>query len=345
MNRHYLRAPASGWSFKLLGALAGMAWGAVVAGLATVFGRLRGKPTHPAWSFVVEWIVGTLRRALAGGLRSLEVARLVPPSAIPSTHSGRVGHGHGVIAGRPFESFTPQGWTDDGATCLYLHGGGYVTCSPATHRGLVAEIAAATGLRCISLDYRLAPEHPYPAAVQDSDDAMQALIDAGASASNIWIGGDSAGGGLALATMLRRRERGADLPRGALLLSPWVDLLGTGETVLSNARYDYLPAPLLRTFASYYHGDADPRLPELSPVHADLHGLPPLLVVTGGAELFASENRELVANAQRDGVHVQHLQADAMVHVYPAVLPFARQTRDAMRAIATFVADHTIVRQ
>ena len=337
MPSHYLRAPQNGWTGKLLWGLLRMAFNVCIALFQVVVGRLRRRPLHPAWSVQVEVIVRTLRISVAEGLQSLEVARLAPLGALPPGLRKRVQHGHGTLAGREYESFTPHDWQEQGKTCLYLHGGGYVTCSPATHRMLVAQIAVETGLRCISLDYRLAPENPFPAALEDADAAFDALLATGVRPSRLWIGGDSAGGGLSLATMLRRRDRGAVLPAGAILLSPWVDLSGRGASVQSNEPYDYLPAKLLHTFAGYYYGDQDPDLPEISPIQADLTGLSPLLMLTGDAELLLSENIELASRAREAGVHIEHVVAESMVHVYPAVLPFVADSKRAFAHMNSFV--------
>lgn len=332
-----MRAPASGWTRKLIWPAIRMAWWATVGMAATLWGRLTGNRAHPRWSMLVEWVARTLKIAVRAGLGSMEVVRLLPPSMVPPALRGEVVHGHGELAGMPFESFSPIGWTETGKTCLYLHGGGYVTCAPATHRGFIAELAVHTGMRCIAIDYRLAPEDPYPCALDDANRAIEALATEGVATGDLWVGGDSAGGGLTLAVMLRRRSLGQSQPAGGIVLSPWVDLKGSGETIVTNAKYDYLPVPLLHTFSDYYRGQEAIDHPEVSPMYAELSGLPPLLMLTGGAEVFASENRTFAANARRDGVSIEHHEEPDMIHVYPAVLPFTPQARAALSRIGAFV--------
>ena len=331
------RPPKRGWSLQLVLSMTRLSANMAVAAVITLVERLRGRHLHAKWSLLYETIVRGFRRSMTADLEMPQTARLLPPSYVPVVLRAKVRHRYGEIAGRPFESFTPRNWPDDGLVCLYLHGGAYVFGSPATHRMVVSQIAAVTGMRCIALDYRLAPEDPYPAAVKDADAALDALVADGVSLQRIWVAGDSAGGGLALSTMLRRRDSAKGLPRGAVLLSPWVDLTGSGASVVDNAPYDYLPAHLLTTYAGYYRGDESATLPGVSPLRADLKGLPPLLVVTGGVELLVSENRQLVAHATECGVDVQYLEAEAMIHVYPAIVPFAKESRDALFSIKSFI--------
>lgn len=220
---------------------------------------------------------------------------------------------------------------------LYVHGGGYVLCSPATHRELVARLALASGARCYSIDYRLAPEHAFPAALDDVLAAYRALQERGEPAEQIVLAGDSAGGGLCLAAMVRMRDSGLALPRAAALLSPWVDLAVQGESVATNAPYDYLRRELLeRCAAEYLHG-ASPREPLASPLYADLSRLPPLLVHSGSVEALLTENRELVERARAAGVSVVHTVFEGMFHAFHGFSAFVPEARAAIRSVADFV--------
>lgn len=164
-------------------------------------------------------------------------------------------------------------------TVLYLHGGGYYFCSPKSHRSLVFQLAVLTGARTFSLAYRLAPEHPFPAALDDALAAYRHLIASGAPPGSVVIAGDSAGGGLALATLVALRDAGDPLPAAALLFSPWTDLAATGATLATNDGADpmFRGAAVARA-ARFYVGGADPRHPYVSPLYADFTGLPPLLI-------------------------------------------------------------------
>src|SRR5690606_28741055 len=174
---------------------------------------------------------------------------------------------------------------------FYLHGGAYVFGSSRSHAPLLARLARITGSRVLAVDYRLAPEHPCPAALDDALTAWRWLIDQGAQVQQVTIAGDSAGGGLSLSTMLALRDRDRPLPGRAVLLSPWTDLALTGET-LARARHDYLPGlEHLRTFAGHYHGELSPSDARVSPLYAsDLSGLPPTLLLAGGEEAILDDS-------------------------------------------------------
>jgi acetyl esterase/lipase len=235
----------------------------------------------------------------------------------------------------------PEHWGPNGPTLLYLHGGGYGVGSPGTHRDLVGRLASQSQVRCVSLDYRLAPEHPFPAAVDDAVSAYRALIDEGVSPAHLTMGGDSAGGGLTLATLQRLRDSGDPLPAAILLLSPWVDLTCQGESILDNADRCYLSRAVLNTFASHYHQDLDPECPLISPLYADLRGFPPMLILTGDAEALYSENLALAARAREHGVDVTLHVGEGMVHVWPALTTFLAEGRPAMTAMADFLRPYS----
>lgn len=225
---------------------------------------------------------------------------------------------------------------------FYLHGGAYVFGSPRSHAPLLARLARVTRARVLAVDYRLAPEHPCPAALDDALAAWQWLVDQpggrGVQPENITIAGDSAGGGLSLSTLLALRDRDRPLPGRALLLSPWTDLALTGETI-ARARHDYLPDPEhLREFAAHYHGELDPRDPRVSPLYAsDLAGLPPISILAGAEEAIlddATRMHERLREAKvRSELHVEPHE----VHVYPMFASVSRRGQDGIRRIARFV--------
>ena len=233
------------------------------------------------------------------------------------------------IGGIGGEWLLGAGASDD--TLLYLHGGAYALCSPATHRQITGGFARR-GFRVFAPDYRLAPDHPYPAALDDAVAAYRGLLAAGLSPSRIAVAGESAGGGLALALLVRLRDEGVALPAAAALFSPWADLSLTGESLRTNEALDPLfHARHAAWVASLYVGEADPRDPHVSPVYADLAGLPPLLLHVGDTEIILDDSRRIAARAREAGVRLSFSVWRDVVHgwqLLPAILPEARRSLD-----------------
>lgn len=202
---------------------------------------------------------------------------------------------------------------------LYLHGGAYVVGSAQGYRGLAAELGRAAGMKVHAIDYRLAPEHPCPAAVEDAMAAYAALLDQGIAPGRIVIAGDSAGGGLTLATLVKLRDEGRPLPAAGLLLSPWADLACEGTSIEGKAAEDpSLTGAALRITAGHYLNGADPRTPLASPIHADLTGLPPLFIQVGSAEILLDDAVRVAQFAGAAGVSVRLDIWPNMVHVWHA---------------------------
>jgi acetyl esterase/lipase len=238
---------------------------------------------------------------------------------------------------RPAEWLTPPGVRTDAAV-LYLHGGGYAIGSPRSHRHLVAAIARAAGTRALSLDYRLAPEHPFPAAVEDAVAAYRWLLDQRIAPGRIVIGGDSAGGGLTVATLLALRDRGVPLPAGGVCISPWVDLTCSGGSYATKAAAD--PIVLRQSvadMAQMYVGAGDRKAPLVSPLFADLRGLPPLLVQVGSDEVLLDDALGLGEGAKAAGVDVTVEEWPAMVHVWHWFLGMLDEAETAVDTIGRFV--------
>ncbi|WP_158743923.1 alpha/beta hydrolase [Acidisphaera sp. L21] len=197
-------------------------------------------------------------------------------------------------------------------TLLYLHGGGYFACSPQTHRPITCAFAAA-GLAVFAPEYRLAPEHPFPAAIDDAVAAYRGLLAQGIPARSIVVAGDSAGGGLALALLLSLRDAGDKLPAAAMLFSPWTDLAGTGDSLRVNHHRDAMfVGEGMERAASPYLAGTDPYHPLASPVYAELGDLPPLLVHVGSYEVLLDDSRRVVERAQQAGT-------DATMRTWPVV--------------------------
>ena len=228
----------------------------------------------------------------------------------------------------------------DARTILYFHGGGYIAGSCATHRDLVARISAACGVRALVVDYRLAPEQKYPAAFEDGLRSFHWLRKQGARAQQIAIGGDSAGGGLALATLLALRDGGEELPRAAFLLSPWLSQIPDGESYKTRAEVDPL---ISETFAGAcaeaFLGGTGVDRSELVLFEKDLRGLPSLLVQVGEDEILLSDSVRLVENARAAGVDARLDIWKEMWHVFQAFAIVLPEAKHAVAAIGSFVRE------
>jgi len=201
---------------------------------------------------------------------------------------------------------------------LYLHGGGYAFCSANTHRPLAASIGNAAGVKVLFPEYRLAPEHPFPAAIDDAVTVYRWLLRQGYQPSNIIFAGDSAGGGLSVATTLVLRDQNEPLPRAIVCLSPWVDLTSSGESYRKNNEVDpYLTLPGVRDAANMYVGnETSLNHPLISPAFADLTGIPPLFIQAGNHEILQSDAELLAKQARHAGVDVTFKIWDGMWHVW-----------------------------
>ncbi|HEX2885253.1 alpha/beta hydrolase [Vineibacter terrae] len=225
---------------------------------------------------------------------------------------------------------------------LYLHGGGYAIGSIATHRRLAYDISAASGARVLVIDYRLAPEHPFPAAVDDATKAWSWLLQQGIAASRLAIAGDSAGGGLTLATLVNLRDRKLGLPGCAVMISPWVDLEGIGNSITARAAQDPMVQKAgLLWMAGMYLGGKEARTPLAAPLYADLKGLPPILVQVGTAETLLDDATRIAEKLHTSGVEVRLAVWPNMLHVFPLFAPILSEGRDGCVEIGTFIRGRT----
>ncbi|PCJ36203.1 MAG: alpha/beta hydrolase [Cellvibrionales bacterium] len=244
-------------------------------------------------------------------------------------------------AGVPCELHTPPG-ADTSRIIMYVHGGGYVIGSLSSHRAVVAELARASGCQALAVDYRLAPEHVYPAAVDDSICAYLWLLSNGYNADKIVIAGDSAGGGLTIGTLLALREGKHPLPAAGVCISPWTDLEATGETYQSRKDIDPMVSyELIEPMGKMYIGTGDIKSHTASPIHADLTGLPPLLIQVGSAETLYSDSETLTKNGKAAGVEVTLEEWQDMIHVWHLFFPQLTDGRKAISRIGEYVKEKT----
>ena len=221
---------------------------------------------------------------------------------------------------------------------LYLHGGGYVLGSLDSHRHVAAEIGRACGARTLAVEYRLAPEHPFPAPVEDTVAAYRYLLASGVQANRIVMAGDSAGGGLVVGAMLALKEAGLPLPACGWCLSPWVDMQALGQSFTDRAAADpTVQKETILTMAQWYMGDADPRHPGAAPIYGDLTGLPPLLIQVGAAETLLDDSIALARRAGAADVMVDLQIWPEMIHVWHLYFPMLSAGRRAIAAGGSFV--------
>jgi acetyl esterase/lipase len=228
----------------------------------------------------------------------------------------------------------------DGPVILYFHGGGYGLGSVETHRDLVARICRAGGARGLSLEYRLAPEHQFPAQLHDATNAYRWLLEQGIPPKRIVLAGDSAGGGLVISSLVRLRDVGAALPALAVCLSPWVDLEALGASVDANEPYDYISRRALEQYKKRFVSDGDVRNPLAAPLYADLQGLPPMLIQVGSAETLLDDSLRIAERARQANVDVTLHVWEDMIHVWQLFAFMAPQAEAAIDEIGAFIREH-----
>ena len=294
----------------------------------------------------VRLVNALLRRAFRGDdLGSLDpdavaVARQRMVAMTTMTEPAGLHRHPDELGGRPAVRYDRDDTTRDDLALLWLHGGAYVMGSPATHAELCNHLAAATRVPVWALDYRLAPEHAFPAWLDDAVAAHLELVDRHGP-ERVAVGGDSAGGGLALALVQRLRDEGAPLPAAVVALSPWTDLLGEGRSWVDNDGTDpIIAAEGLRAIGRGLIGGHDPHDPLLSPRWAELTGCPPLLVEVGSTEVLADDARAVVEAQRAAGGTAVLSEWPEAPHVFPAFARWLPEGRGGILEVAAFLADH-----
>jgi acetyl esterase/lipase len=255
---------------------------------------------------------------------------------------------HGLPAGLSAEWLQPTATGPapiaDDAVIFYTHGGGYISGSCADHRALVAKLVEKTGLRLLLFEYRLAPEHPFPAALEDTLAAYRWLLTQISSSTRIVIAGESAGGGLCLGTLLALKdlvaqgETALKLPVAGISISPNTDMALTGK--LNPVKGSIEPLGMTAICSKYYVGDNDPRNPYISPLYGDLCGLPPLLLTVGDEEGGLDDSLRFAEKAEKAGVEAQLIVGKGQVHCYPLLPDFIPESRQATAEIVAFIRKH-----
>jgi|HubBroStandDraft_6_1064221.scaffolds.fasta_scaffold291274_1 monoterpene epsilon-lactone hydrolase len=301
--------------------------------------RLRG-PMRPSWDDRFETWATVLhhyaKRSLVLPLSAQRraAAGVMAPRGGPDVRYERV-----VAGGVKSEWFVPAS-CDESRVLMYLHGGGYCLGSIDSHRDPVGRLCSFAKVRGFVIDYRLAPEHPFPAQLDDALAAYRWLLDQGIAPSRIVVAGESAGGGLALSLLIALRDSATPLPAAAVCVSPWVDLEVTGQSMQDNARFDYVSRRILLQYARYFVPNGETRNPLAAPIHADLRGLPPLLVLAGEAETLLDDATRIAARAREHGVDVTLEIEPDMIHAWPLFASSFACARHTLERMAAFIGSH-----
>ncbi len=298
-------------------------------------------PRRPSWDDTYETLATILHLY---GTRSTSLPLVVQRQAIERFLGGasalmEAQMERAEVAGVPSAWFRVPG-SDPERLLYYLHGGGYSIGSIASHGGLVSRLCRAAGSTGLAIDYRLAPEHPFPAQLEDALAGYRGLLDEGFDPKRVVVAGESAGGGLTLSLLVKLREEGLPMPGGAVCISPWVDLEGLGASMKENEPFDYLDRKVLEIYARRFVGDDNLRNPLAAPLYAELHGLPPLLIHVGGAEVLLDDSRRIADRAREAGVQVELEVWPDMIHAWHGFAPITAQSRDAIARVGEFVQEH-----
>ncbi len=313
--------------------------GLVLRAFGTTFAsRRRQGPLYPGWSFTFEMFTRIL----------LFRARSLDPLALPERRQRQDKDGdqqakplrraverrEATVGGVPGEWFVPAG-KSPARTILYLHGGGFMEGSSRTHAGFIMNLADQGEARIFAPNYRLAPEHPFPAQLDDSRAVYRALLAEGVRPADLIVAGDSAGGTLTAVLLVSLRDAGEPLPSRAILLSPWTDLPDRSGSLQENASRDWAAPEDFDRWVTQYVGKEDPKNPLISPAYADLRGLPPLRLEVGTAEMLLDQVRAFATRLREAGVPLDYKEHEGMVHnchLFAAFFPDCKQALDGLTA-------------
>lgn len=243
---------------------------------------------------------------------------------------------HEKINGLNAEWIIPNG-ADENKIILYVHGGGYVSGSCNDHRSVVSKFAEYCGITCLQFEYRLAPEHPFPAGLNDSVNIYKHLLSKGFLPCNLVIAGESAGGGLTLALLLALKEKHIQMPAAAVAISPWTDLTCSSNSYTTKGKVSVAPTDSWLVFRNHYIGNNSPELPLISPLFGDLQGLPPIFINSGEDDELFDDGEKFYLKAKEAGVDVAFKSGKGMIHCYPLLAPLIPEATDAMNEIVNFI--------
>lgn len=303
-------------------------------------------PRRPTWTLELETVAEVLRRsATLSAVMPIHIQRRVIDPPRPVTQPMREVMMEPIRAGAVSAEWFSQPTSDPERVVLYLHGGGYSTGSINSHRDFLARLCIASGMRVLAADYRLAPEHPFPAQLEDSLGVYAWLIEEqGIDPDHIVMGGESAGAGLTLSTLVSLRDRGLPQPAGAVLISGWFDLDSRSTSMQSNSHYDFVTRLGIRAMARRFAPADEHANPLVSPVHADLEGLAPLLIQVGAAETLLDDSLRVADKARASGVQVDLEVWPDMIHAWHIFAPMLVEGRQAIERMGKFVRNRTFAR-
>jgi epsilon-lactone hydrolase len=285
----------------------------------------KGKLKRPVWDTNPQWVTDFRQMCEDGAARSGALPAGIEVEALE-------------VEGMKAEWIRPAGVKNE-AAIFYVHGGGYISGSCSDHRHHVAKVVLASATPALQFEYRLAPEHTYPAAFEDGMRAYRWMLAQGFEARRMVIAGDSAGAGMTLALLLGIRDQGLPLPAAAVASSPWTDLLLTGASYQTN-RYSCLsPLEMAAVCNRYYAGEHDLKDPYISPLYGDLRGLPPLLIMAGDDETMRDDSVSFAEKARQSGVDVTLRVEKGMGHCYPFMAPMFPEAVAAMAEIGAFIRE------
>lgn len=300
-------------------------------------------PRRPTWTLELETVAEVLRRsATLSTIMPIRLQRRVIDPPRPTTGPMRETTMRGENAGGvPAEWFLRPDSAPD-RVFLYFHGGGYSTGSINSHRDFLSRLCIASRMRVLAADYRLAPEHPFPAQLEDAGSVYRWLIEEqGIAPEHIVVGGESAGAGLTLSMLVSLRDAGLPLPAGGVLISGWFDLQASTASMQHNSAYDFVTRLSIRAMAKRFAPPSDHRNPLVSPVYADLQGLPPLLIQVGAAETLLDDSLRVAQSARESNVDVSLEVWPDMIHAWHVFAPMLEEGRRAISRIGEFAGELT----
>lgn len=310
-------------------------------------GRIRRGPLRPTWTFGYEVVTRAQKRFHERTARMTPLAERRAWASVKGQNPSlkRVTLTKSSLAGVDSIDIVPREQKLYERVILYLHGGGFLYGSEHSHGELCSRIALSARVRLTFPSYRLAPEHPFPAALEDASAVYGALLDAGVQPSDIVVAGDSAGGNLALALLVSLRDRGVTLPAAAILISPCVDLADRTGSMVQNEQFDWASPWMFDRWQREYLAGKSPTDPLASPAHADLRGLPPLLIQVGTAELLYDQVKALAQRAREAGVEITFEEYRDRVHLWHALTPMFPEFQASIDQIGKYVLELETARQ